>query len=145
MLTSRAMLKLCYWPISSGGERLRWQSSVMSEGEGGFGFWFFFVYLQLCLDTVSIKFSHFSASNIFLSSSKQGRSAGMSRFLCGQIEMSELALEQNRWRRSRRSGKANELSRCCHTRWWTGWRVSTSLHLFSPRQNQLPAPSWTRY
>lgn len=126
--------RLCYWPIG-------WQFSVMSEGEGGVVVLFCFFNQQLCLDTGWRKFSHFSTSNSFPSSSKQVSPTGMSWFLCGQIEMSELALEQKRWRRSKRSGKANELSHCCHTQTQTGWRVSTGvapqspLHLNKPRKD----------
>lgn len=101
-----------------------------------------FFNLQLRLAAVSIKLARFSAANVFLSSSKQVGPGGMSWFLCGQIEMSELALEQKRWRRSERSGKANELSDCCHTRWQTGWRVPTS-HTSVPTDQDKP--SWTQY
>lgn len=105
--------------------------------------------LQLCSDAVSIKFSHFSHSNS-LSLSNRGKvnSTGMSWFLCGQTEMSELALEQNGWRRSNRSGKANELSDCCHTRWQTAagvWRLPAS-----PTQPPAPMgpscyPTWSLF
>lgn len=104
---------------------------------------------QLCSGAVSIKFSHFSHSSS-LSRSNRGKvnSAGMSRFLCGQTEMSELALEQNGWRRSNRSGKANELSDRCHTRWQTAadvWRLPASpTHPPAP-MGPLRYPTWSLF
>lgn len=95
--------------------------------------------LQSSSDTVLMKFSHFSVPDSVLpSSSAHVSSAGMSWFLCGQIEMSELALEQNLWRRSNRSGKANELSECCHTRWQT---APDGLEGFSLRHTSVPTAS----
>lgn len=138
----------CYWPLSSGGGNTtliilsdirRWwkrTKSIPIFTSTMFAKVYLFN-LQLCSDAVSIKFSHFSQSNS-LSLSNRGKvnSTGMSWFLCGQTEMSELALEQNGWRSSNRSGKANELSDCCHTRWQTAadvWRLPAS-------PTQPPAP-----
>lgn len=99
---------------------------------------------------MAIKFSHFAASNsIFPGCSKQESSAGVSWFLCGQIEMSELALEQNHWQGPKQSPKANELSRCCHTRWQTdgprrsgGFQPASHLHSsqLNPRFQHLSEP-----
>lgn len=72
----------------------------------------------------------------------------MSWFLCGQTEMSELALEQNGWRSSNRSWKANELSDCCHTRWQTAadvWRLPASPTQPAAPMGPLCHPTWSLF